>query len=101
MNTSYVPAQVISSEGEFKASKALREASDVVSANPAAMQVSRYLVTCPRAARVTMMVLQLRYLQTLVNIAAEQPSTIVYPVPMDMAPPAGLNDLLFSHLNPE
>ena len=97
------PAQVISSEGEFKASKALREASDVVSANPAAMQVSvyRYLVRSPRVAGVTMMVLQLRYLQTLVNIAAEQPSTIVYPVPMDMAPPAGLNDLLFSHLNPE
>ena len=92
---------MISSEGEFKASKALREASDVVSANPAAMQVSRYLDTSPRAAGVTMMVLQLRYLQTLVNIAAEQPSTIVYPVPMDMAPPAGLNDLLFSHLNPE
>ena len=92
---------MISSEGEFKASKALREASDVVSANPAAMQVSRYLVTSPRVAGVTMMVLQLRYLQTLVNIAAEQPSTIVYPVPMDMAPPAGLNDLLFSHLNPE
>ena len=92
---------MISSEGEFKASKALREASDVVSANPAAMQVSRYLDTSPRVAGVTMMVLQLRYLQTLVNIAAEQPSTIVYPVPMDMAPPAGLNDLLFSHLNPE
>ena len=92
---------MISSEGEFKASKALREASDVVSANPAAMQVSRYLDTSPRVAVVTMMVLQLRYLQTLVNIAAEQPSTIVYPVPMDMAPPAGLNDLLFSHLNPE
>ena len=92
---------MISSEGEFKASKALREASDVVSANPAAMQVSRYLDTSPRVASVTIMVLQLRYLQTLVNIAAEQPSTIVYPVPMDMAPPAGLNDLLFSHLNPE
>ena len=92
---------MISSEGEFKASKALREASDVVSKNPAAMQVSRYLDTSPRVAGVTMMVLQLRYLQTLVNIAAEQPSTIVYPVPMDMAPPAGLNDLLFSHLNPE
>ena len=59
------------------------------------------LDTSPRVAGVTMMVLQLRYLQTLVNIAAEQPSTIVYPVPMDMAPPAGLNDLLFSHLNPE
>ena len=43
MNTSFLSTlqtQVISSEGEFKASKALREASDVVSANPAAMQVS-------------------------------------------------------------
>ena len=32
-------AQVIGAEGEWKASKALREASDVVSSNPAAMQV--------------------------------------------------------------
>ena len=32
-------AQVITAEGEFKASRALREASEVVSANPAAMQV--------------------------------------------------------------
>ena len=31
--------QVIMAEGEFKASRALREASQVVSANPAAMQV--------------------------------------------------------------
>ena len=33
-------AQVIQAEGEFKASRALREASQVVSANPAAMQVT-------------------------------------------------------------
>ena len=32
--------QVIAAEGEFKASRALREASQVVSVNPAAMQVS-------------------------------------------------------------
>ena len=38
--------KVIASEGEFKASRALKEASQVVSENPAAMQVS--IITIPK-----------------------------------------------------
>merc|ERR1719464_1341362 len=57
-------AKVIAAEGEHKASRALRHAADVISENPAA--------------------LQLRYLQTLNNIAAENNSTIVFPVPVDI-----------------
>jgi len=57
-------AKVITAEGEHKASRALREASDVISGSPAAMQ--------------------LRYLQTLNNISAEKNSTIVFPVPIDI-----------------
>lgn len=57
-------ANVIAAEGEHKASRALRHAADVISENPAA--------------------LQLRYLQTLNNISAENNSTIVFPVPVDI-----------------
>ena len=57
-------AKVIAAEGEQKASKALKEASDIISESPSA--------------------LQLRYLQTLSNIAAEKNSTIVFPLPMDL-----------------
>ena len=57
-------AKVIAAEGEFKASKALKEASDVISESPAA--------------------LQLRYLQTLTSISAEKNSTIIFPLPIDM-----------------
>ena len=53
-------AKVIAAEGEQRASRALREASEVISASPAA--------------------LQLRYLQTLNSIAAEKNSTIIFPV---------------------
>merc|ERR1719369_1016889 len=56
-------AKVIAAEGEHKASRALRHAADVVMENPAA--------------------LQLRYLQTLNSIAAENNSTIIFPVPVD------------------
>jgi erythrocyte band 7 integral membrane protein len=55
---------LFSAEGEHKASRALRHAADVISENPAA--------------------LQLRYLQTLNNISAENNSTIVFPVPVDI-----------------
>eukprot|EP00093_Oithona_nana_P004341 04341.XXX_161165_161952_1 [CDS] Oithona nana genome sequencing. len=51
-------AKVIAAEGEMKASKALKEASDVISESPAA--------------------LQLRYLQTLTHISAEKNSTIIF-----------------------
>merc|ERR1712018_898836 len=49
---------------EQKASKALKDASDIISASPAA--------------------LQLRYLQTLSTIAAERNSTIVFPLPIEL-----------------
>jgi len=57
-------AKVIAAEGEHKASRALRHAAEVIMENPGA--------------------LQLRYLQTLTNISAENNSTIVFPVPVDI-----------------
>merc|ERR1711910_97367 len=57
-------AKVIASEGEQKAAKALKEAADVISQSPAA--------------------LQLRYLQTLNSISAEKNSTIIFPLPMEL-----------------
>jgi len=57
-------AKVIAAEGEQKASRALKEASDIISESPAA--------------------LQLRYLQTLNNVAAEKNSTIIFPLPIDV-----------------
>ena len=103
-------AQVIGAEGEWKASTALREASEVVSSNPAALQVlysqargKVAKVFCFKGRRnqsqcltagcdiqylifITVInIFQLRYLQTLVNISAENPSTIIYPVPVDVA----------------
>merc|ERR1712226_1811982 len=56
-------AKVIAAEGEQKASKALREASNIIDESPSA--------------------LRLRYLQTLNSIAAEKNSTIIFPVPID------------------
>ena len=57
-------AKVVGAEGEQKAAKALREASDIMGESSAA--------------------LQLRYLQTLTHISAEKNSTIVFPLPMDL-----------------
>jgi len=56
-------AKVIAAEGEQRASKALKEAADVISQGGTA--------------------LQLRYLQTLNSIAAERNSTIIFPLPID------------------
>ena len=56
-------AKVIAAEGEQKASRALKEASDIISESKSS--------------------LQLRYLQTLNSIAAEKNSTIVFPLPID------------------
>jgi erythrocyte band 7 integral membrane protein len=53
-------AKVIAAEGEHKASRALKEAAEVINESPIA--------------------LQLRYLQTLTAIASERNSTIVFPV---------------------
>lgn len=60
----FTSPQVIAAEGEMNASRALKEASMVITESPAA--------------------LQLRYLQTLTTIAAEKNSTIVFPLPIDM-----------------
>uniref|UniRef100_F6YGS0 Band 7 domain-containing protein n=1 Tax=Ciona intestinalis TaxID=7719 RepID=F6YGS0_CIOIN len=57
-------AKVIAAEGEMNASIKLKEAADVMSGSPNAMQ--------------------LRYLQTLTTISAEKNSTIVFPLPIDM-----------------
>jgi len=57
-------AKVIAAEGEQRASKALKEAADVISQSGTA--------------------LQLRYLQTLNSIAAERNSTIIFPLPIDL-----------------
>ena len=57
-------AKVIAAEGEQKASRALKEASDIITESPAA--------------------LQLRYLQTLTTISAEKNSTIIFPLLIDL-----------------
>lgn len=57
-------AKVIAAEGEFQASQKLADAAEVMSAQPQAIQ--------------------LRYLQSLVTIAAEHNSTTIFPVPIDM-----------------
>ena len=57
-------AKVIGAEGEFQASAKLAEASDILSRNP--------------------MALQLRYLQTLIEISTEKNSTIIFPIPIDI-----------------
>merc|ERR1719220_535278 len=57
-------AKVIAAEGEQKASRALREASEVMSQSSSA--------------------LQLRYLQTLNSISAEKNSTVIFPLPLDL-----------------
>jgi len=57
-------AKVIAAEGEMNAARALKEASDVISESPQAIQ--------------------LRYLQTLQAISAEKNSTIIFPLPIDM-----------------
>jgi hypothetical protein len=56
--------KVIAAEGEFQASRRLAQAADVMARHPAA--------------------LQLRYLQTLVEIAAENNSTTLFPIPIDI-----------------
>ncbi|CAF0920152.1 unnamed protein product [Adineta steineri] len=57
-------AKVIAAEGEQKASRQLKEAADVIAQSPIA--------------------LQLRYLQTLTQISAENNSTIIFPIPVEL-----------------
>jgi regulator of protease activity HflC (stomatin/prohibitin superfamily) len=57
-------AKIIHASGEFEASKQLSEAAEIIGREPAT--------------------LQLRYLQTLTEIASEKNSTIIFPLPMDL-----------------
>jgi len=60
-------AKVVHAEGEYQAAEKLAMAAKVISSQPSA--------------------LQLRYLQTLSNIATEKSSTILFPLPMDLVTP--------------
>jgi regulator of protease activity HflC (stomatin/prohibitin superfamily) len=57
-------AKIITAEGEFQASEKIAQAAAVIGREPAAIQ--------------------LRFLGTLVEVAAEQNSTIIFPVPIDL-----------------
>jgi regulator of protease activity HflC (stomatin/prohibitin superfamily) len=57
-------AKIIHADGEFEASQKLADAAKIISSEPAT--------------------LQLRYLQTLTEIASEKNSTILFPVPVDL-----------------
>lgn len=57
-------AKVINADGEYQAAQKLSEAADIMSKNP--------------------ITLQLRYLQTLAEIATENNSTTIFPVPIDI-----------------
>jgi len=60
-------AKIINSEGEYQAAQKLTDAADIISTNPAS--------------------LQLRYLQTLLEIGSNQNTTVVFPLPMDVLRP--------------
>jgi regulator of protease activity HflC (stomatin/prohibitin superfamily) len=60
-------AKIINSEGEWQAAQKLTDAADIISTNPAS--------------------LQLRYLQTLLEIGTNQNTTVVFPLPMDVLEP--------------
>jgi regulator of protease activity HflC (stomatin/prohibitin superfamily) len=60
-------AKVINAEGEFQASERLKDAANVLQEHP--------------------MALQLRYLQTLLELGSSQSTTIVFPAPIDLIKP--------------
>jgi regulator of protease activity HflC (stomatin/prohibitin superfamily) len=60
-------AKIINSEGEYQAAQKLTDAADIISTNPAT--------------------LQLRYLQTLLEMGVNQNTTIVFPIPLDLVKP--------------
>ncbi len=60
-------AKIIHAEGEFQAAEKLAQAANVISVNPAAIQ--------------------LRFLQTLTEVATEKNSTTIFPVPIDLIKP--------------
>src|SRR3982751_3169201 len=57
-------AKIINAEGEYQAAEKLAQAADIISKNPAT--------------------LQLRYLQTLLEMGVNQNTTIVFPLPIDL-----------------
>jgi len=59
--------KVIAAEGEFQASQKLREAADVMGANP--------------------ITLQLRFLQTMLEMSSERATTLILPLPLDVFRP--------------
>jgi len=65
-------AKIISAEGEFQAAEKLSQAAEIIAKNPIA--------------------LQLRYLQTLNDISAENATTIVFPLPMEFLKAFGTKD---------
>jgi regulator of protease activity HflC (stomatin/prohibitin superfamily) len=60
-------AKIIAAEGEYQAATRLQEAATIIAKEPTA--------------------LQLRYLQTLVEVAAEKNSTTIFPIPIDLLEP--------------
>jgi regulator of protease activity HflC (stomatin/prohibitin superfamily) len=60
-------AKVIAAEGEFQASERLKDAANIISINPTA--------------------LQLRFLQTLIEMSAERTSTMILPLPLELLRP--------------
>ena len=60
-------AKIIHAEGEFQASQKLADAAEIIGRQPSA--------------------LQLRFLQTLTEVAAEKNSTIIFPIPIDLFEP--------------
>jgi regulator of protease activity HflC (stomatin/prohibitin superfamily) len=60
-------AKVINAEGELQAATKLGEAADIISRSPGA--------------------LQLRYLQTLVEISSDKGTNVVFPLPLDLIRP--------------
>jgi regulator of protease activity HflC (stomatin/prohibitin superfamily) len=60
-------SKIISAEGEFQAAEKLGAAADVIGRSPGAMQ--------------------LRYLQTLIEISTEKTNTIIFPLPIDLIGP--------------
>ncbi len=60
-------SKIIHAEGEYQAAERLRDAAQIMASNP--------------------MALQLRYLQTLTEIATEKNSTTIFPIPIDLVKP--------------
>jgi regulator of protease activity HflC (stomatin/prohibitin superfamily) len=60
-------SKIIHAEGEFQASVKLRDAAEIISQNSTTIQ--------------------LRFLQTLTEVATEKNSTIIFPIPIDLFEP--------------